>query len=174
MIKVNAKQHGEWSPCQEPTVHFQAVSHQDTQNIKILTYLSFLREVVIFTSNGKMIFYQYYVNIVRQTIIWRRGLVLFTYIFVKDFVKEDIKFTSKIASDFRLVFVLLCKDDIWLMSFKTLARYHLWITIKLQKKYSKLASYNSFIIALVSYLLNSTNFFYFLDIKLILRINLRK
>ena len=37
-------------------MHFQAVSHRDTQNIKILAYLSFLREVVIFTSNGKMIF----------------------------------------------------------------------------------------------------------------------
>ena len=97
-------------------LHLQAVSHRDTQNIKILAYLSFFREVVIFTSNGKMIFYQYYVNIVRQTIIWRRGLVLFTHIFLKDFVKEDIKFTSKIVSDFRLVFVLLCKDDIWLMS----------------------------------------------------------
>ena len=47
----------------------QAASHRDTENINILAYLSFLREVVIFTSNGKMIFYQYYVNIVRQTII---------------------------------------------------------------------------------------------------------
>ena len=55
MIKVSAKQHGE-SSCQEPTVHFQAVSHRDTQNIKILAYLSFLREMVIFTSNEKMIF----------------------------------------------------------------------------------------------------------------------
>ena len=47
----------------------QTVSHRDTQNIKILAYLSFLREVVIFKRNGKIIFYQHYVNIVRQTII---------------------------------------------------------------------------------------------------------
>ena len=42
-----------------------------------------------------------------------------------DFVTEDTEFTGKIVSDFPLVFVLLRKDDIWLMSFKTLARYHL-------------------------------------------------
>ena len=45
----------------------------------------------------------------------------------RHFVKKDIKFTSKIVSDFPLVFVLLCKDHIWLMSFKRLARYHLCI-----------------------------------------------
>ena len=53
------------------------------------------------------------------------------YFCERHFVKEDIEFTSKIVSDFPLVFVLLCKDDIWLMPFKTLARYHLCITIKL-------------------------------------------
>ena len=51
-------------------------------------------------------------------------------------VKEDTEFTNKIVFDFPLVFVLLWKDDIWLMPFKTLARYPLWITIKLKKKYS--------------------------------------
>ena len=56
------------------------------------------------------------------------------YFCERHFVKEDIEFTSKIVSDFPLVFVLLCKDDIWVMSFQTLARYHLCITIKLQKK----------------------------------------
>ena len=55
------------------------------------------------------------------------------YFCERHFVKEDIEFTSKIVSDFPLVFVLLCKDDIWLMSFKTLARYHLCITIKIKK-----------------------------------------
>ena len=44
------------------------------------------------------------------------------------FVKDEIEFTSKIVSDFSLVFLLLCKDDIWLISFKILARY-LCITI---------------------------------------------
>ena len=72
--------------------------HRDTENIKILAYLSFLREVVIFTSNGKMIFYQYYVNIVRQTIIWRRGLVLVTYVFVKDILLNWLlRLTSQLS-----------------------------------------------------------------------------
>ena len=76
----------------------QAASHRDTENINILAYLSFLREVVIFTSNGKMIFYQYYVNIVRQTIIWRRGLVLVTYIFVKDILLNWLlRLTSQLS-----------------------------------------------------------------------------
>ena len=52
------------------------------------------------------------------------------------FVKEEIEFTSKIVSDFSLVFLLLCKDDIWLMSFKILARYLCITIIFFKKKYS--------------------------------------
>ena len=51
------------------------------------------------------------------------------YFCERHFVKEEIEFTSKIVFDFSLVFLLLCKDDICLMSFKILARYHLCITI---------------------------------------------
>ena len=51
------------------------------------------------------------------------------YFCERHFVKEDIQFTSKIVSDFPLFFVLLYKSDIWLMSFKTLARYSFCITI---------------------------------------------
>ena len=62
-----------------------------------------------------MIFYQYFVNIVRQTIIGRRrlgALVIYGNIYFceRHFIKEDIEFTSKIVSDFPLVCVLLCKD----------------------------------------------------------------
>ena len=58
------------------------------------------------------------------------------YFCERHFGIEDIEFTSKIMCDFPLVFVLLCKDDICLMSFKKLARYYLCITIKLKKEYS--------------------------------------
>ena len=51
------------------------------------------------------------------------------YFCERHFVKEDIQFTSKIVSDFPLFFVLFYKSDIWLMSFKTLARYNFCITI---------------------------------------------
>ena len=56
------------------------------------------------------------------------------YFCERHFVKDEIEFTSKIVSDFSLVFSLLCKDDIWLMYFKILARYHLCITINFFKK----------------------------------------
>ena len=56
------------------------------------------------------------------------------YFCERHFVKDEIEFTSKIVSDFSLVFSLLCKDDIWLMYFKILARYHLCITINIFKK----------------------------------------
>ena len=51
------------------------------------------------------------------------------YFCERHFLKREIEFTSKTVSDFPLVFLLLCKDDIWLMYFKILARYHLCITI---------------------------------------------
>ena len=111
-------------------MHSQAVSYRDAQKIKILAYLSFLREVVIFTCNGKMIFlsvlckYREADDNLKKRI--SSGDIYFCE---RHFVKGDIQFTSKIVSDFPLFFVLLYKSDIWLMSFKTLARYNFCITI---------------------------------------------
>ena len=61
-----------------------------------------------------MTFYQYYVNNREADNNLKKRISTGDICFCeRHFVKEDIEFTSKIVSDFPLVFVLLCKDDIW-------------------------------------------------------------
>ena len=118
-------------------MHFQALSHRHTQNIKI--------GIFKFPSRSGDFYKQcknYFLSVLckyreADDNLRKRISSGGIYFCERHFVKEEIEFTSKIVFDFSLVFLLLCKDDICLMSFKILARYHLCITINFfKKKYS--------------------------------------
>ena len=75
---------------------------------------------MIFTSNGKMIFLLVLCNYHEADNNLKKRISSGDIYFCKrHFVEEGIEFTGKIVSDFPLVFVLLWKDEIWLMSNKT-------------------------------------------------------